>query len=784
MALDSTQKREPPQQAGLDRRVLIVVGETAAEEMARLGFEALAIPSWEPTDETLDRIASAMSLRDEGFLLPSIDLCEDDYAKALALARALEPRGVIVRIAVAIAGEEHEGAVTAALAALDVPRWSEACLDLSTAARRAQFESLKNEGATIARAARLPLEQWSARGGTASHLEQALSLAVHAVAVDAVRFGRGISVDMRAAALRALLERVTRLPASEQTKILESIRRRTRIGVTALRSDLRDAKRRLRHAARAKPAATVPEALRFEEREGGWVVLHRRRGRLVEQPLTHFTAQIAAEIIEDLGDRIHRVFEIDAQIAGSVRRVRIDAEEFAAMRWVERDLGAAAVICAGMLQRDRVREAILRSSAHRHVRTAVRSVGWHRLPDGAWRFLDAGSACESIEVQLPAAARRWALGNGSTGEALRDDVACVLGLLELASDRVMVPLLGCALRAPLGPCDLALSLEGSQVDVRKALAALVIACFAPGLEPSHLPLSPETVSALKDVPIAFDGAARVPTFRLSTVGRGADALSLDLARQAPDPVALAAAQSAASRGQLARAMAAYVAWLAPQIESVLHELGNRVGASHRPVPCAHLEAGWSEFLRFAQDVGALPKAAAATTWSRVCAALSAIPSAANVARPEPDLERACALERALRQCLHDGRAHLASATEEAPGHDPRIWGWERNAQGDWQPRGARIGWIAADEGIWLLPHASYAVLQQAETESLPIQRNQVGRTFARARWLQSRNPGRRRHVVLRRIGGVNYSVLHLRREFLSESAFAADPKGLSAHASR
>src|SRR6266851_2070988 len=75
-------------------------------------------------------------------------------------------------------------------------------------------------------------------------------------------------------------------------------------------------------------------------------------------PLANFTARIVTEIRRDDGVDSTREFEIEARLGGQTHRLVVAAAQFASLKWVTEQLGARAVIAAGMGIKDQVREAI------------------------------------------------------------------------------------------------------------------------------------------------------------------------------------------------------------------------------------------------------------------------------------------------------------------------------------------------------------------------------------------------------------------------------------------
>ena len=127
----------------------------------------------------------------------------------------------------------------------------------------------------------------------------------------------------------------------------------------------------------------VNDAQYFQTQAG---YLHRKRSRdgEVVVPLTNFPARIVGdEVLDDGAGVPTRQYEVEATVAAQVRRVTVSARQFEGMTWTS-ELGATAVLTAGMGVRDHARAAIQTFS------NEIRGV--HRLhPHGMakdWRTVD------------------------------------------------------------------------------------------------------------------------------------------------------------------------------------------------------------------------------------------------------------------------------------------------------------------------------------------------------------------------------------------------------------
>jgi len=155
----------------------------------------------------------------------------------------------------------------------------------------------------------------------------------------------------------------------------------------------------------------------------------------------------------------------------------IAAAQFASMKWVAEQLGARAVIAAGMGIKDRVREAIQLLSAQMMVeRTVPIHTGWRKL-DGGWAYLHDGGALGAtgavtgVETALPAALAPFSLPASPTGAELRNAIRASLAVLDLAPDRVTVPTLGAVWRSIFGAADFSVFIYGATGRFKTALAS-------------------------------------------------------------------------------------------------------------------------------------------------------------------------------------------------------------------------------------------------------------------------------------------------------------------------
>jgi hypothetical protein len=214
----------------------------------------------------------------------------------------------------------------------------------------------------------------------------------------------------------------------------------------------------------------------------------------VEVPLATWAARIVEETIHDDGAERRAVLTIEGALADGtpLSRVEIEAEQYPRMHWPVGAWGARAVVLAGVGTADHLRTAIQLLSGDVPRRTVYGQTGWREI-GGRWCYLHAGGAggpagtVAEVQVALRDVLAAYALPDPPTGEALGAAVRASLGLLNLAPDRLTVPLLGAVYRAVLGPADYALHLAGPTGVGKTELAALAQQHWGAGMDARHLP---------------------------------------------------------------------------------------------------------------------------------------------------------------------------------------------------------------------------------------------------------------------------------------------------------
>ena len=244
---------------------------------------------------------------------------------------------------------------------------------------------------------------------------------------------------------------------------------------------------------RAAPGGDAPAGSPYRESPAGLVWEKPTANGTVAIPLTNFSARIVAQVVEDDGAEQRRLFEIQGALGARAQRFQLPASAFTAMNWPTEHLGANAVTYAGMGVRDHARVAIQLLSGEVPERTVYTHLGWRDI-GGEWVYLHGGGAIgprgsveEGVETRLEGALARYILPDPPTGGAVQAAVRASLRLLEVAPDRVSVPLLAATYRVVLGATDLSVHLAGPTGVLKTELAALIQQHFGAGMDSRNLP---------------------------------------------------------------------------------------------------------------------------------------------------------------------------------------------------------------------------------------------------------------------------------------------------------
>jgi hypothetical protein len=477
--------------------------------------------------------------------------------------------------------------------------------------------------------------------------------------------------------------------------------------------------------------------------------------------------------------------------------------------------------------------------------------GWAWLHAGGAIGATVSHTLGAVHVALEGTLQQVRLPAHPWGAALTGAIQASLNVLEVAPDPVSIPLLAATYRAPLAealPVDVSIFLAGQTGTFKSELTALAQAHYGAGFTRLTLPAQwTSTGNALerlafaaKDCLLVIDDFAphgsAVEVARLHAtaerVFRGAGnhagrsrmaadgtlrpdypprglilasgedvptghslAARLLVVQVAPDEVrvsALTRAQQAAQGGRYAAALTGYLAWLAPQLDTLrltlprrLAELRVQLGGwhAHRRTPdaVASLLIAWELWVRFAVQAGALTEQQAAALLQRVRATLLAV-GAAQVATAA---ERSPAQQfiELLGAALAGQRAHLVTPQGGRPEHPDR-WGWRPLQRAEWDPQTRRtvervdwlpapgsrlIGWVGPGEHVYLQPDSAYAAAQQLageKRESLAVGEKTLWKRLHDAGMLASVDSAEGKHLIRRTIGEHRRYVLHMHAHLL------------------
>ncbi len=530
----------------------------------------------------------------------------------------------------------------------------------------------------------------------------------------------------------------------------------------------------------------------------------------ITEPLANFAATVSEEILQDDGAEVTRAFLISGRLASGapLPPARVPAARFGGMTWVAEAWGLGAIVRAGQSTKDYLREAIQTLSPDARQRRVFGHTGW-RCIDSAWLYLTASGAVglEGFEVDLGPELARYRLPR-----IPEDPVGAMrvsLRLLDIAPPTVTAPLWAAAFRAPLAEAlavDVTVWIEALTGLLKSTLAALFLGHYG-DFDRTHLPgawastanqlerrafLLKDSLFVVDDyAPSALDAreqegkAARLLRSQGNLAGRGrlrADlterpaypprGLILATGEQHPPGQSLAArmllveprrgevdlaslTEAQASAGRLPHALAGYVAWLAPQMDTLPALLRDTfAGARARvqseghlrvPEALAHLWVGTVCGLAYAEEIGACSASEAETHRARAWDALKALGTSQTklVEGERPSLR----FLRSLLALVAQGRGLLLPREENAP--DPR-------------PGADFLGW-QDEAGLYLLPEASHMAVARfcrEAGEPFPVRRDRLLKDLALEGLSEC---DAERHTRSARVGGVKRRVVCLKR---------------------
>jgi hypothetical protein len=247
-------------------------------------------------------------------------------------------------------------------------------------------------------------------------------------------------------------------------------------------------------AKQAPEEPPAPAGPHYHDADGYLARVRLTRDGEVTEPLANFTARIVEQTVLDDGAERRVTLMLEGRLADGTPLPRADvaARDYPWMRWPVEVWGTRAVVHAGAGVADHARAAVQILSDDVPTRTVYAHMGWREVR-GQQVYLHAGGAIgaggpvEGIEVHLDGALAGYVLSEPATGDGLVAAIRASLRTLDLAPDRITVPLLGAAYRAVLGAADYALHLCGPTGAGKTELAALAMQHWGAGLDARHLP---------------------------------------------------------------------------------------------------------------------------------------------------------------------------------------------------------------------------------------------------------------------------------------------------------
>jgi len=205
---------------------------------------------------------------------------------------------------------------------------------------------------------------------------------------------------------------------------------------------------------------------------------------VVYYQLANFAALIRRQIAATDGVEREMVFELDVRLPhGSRKSVQVKASEFGGMNWVPRALGAEAIVAPGQNSRDQLRAAIqYLSQGEVTSATVYRHLGWTQI-DSRWVYLHAEGGIgpdgpvAGVEVDVDRTLRPWVLPPPPSGHELRDCLRALRQLWEVGPEQITVPTLLYALTCPLGQVDFSCYLTGRSGVFKTSWALVVLSLY-------------------------------------------------------------------------------------------------------------------------------------------------------------------------------------------------------------------------------------------------------------------------------------------------------------------
>jgi len=524
-------------------------------------------------------------------------------------------------------------------------------------------------------------------------------------------------------------------------------------------------------------------------RLGMTLITKTKDGDEERKPLTNFVASITADIVEDDGAEKRRLFEIEGQVQGKPPvRFTIPAREFPTLNWVPERLGARAAIFPGQTKKDHTRVAMQLLSGSPPERTVYTHLGFHKV-GSEWIFLHADGAIgargsvRDIEVSVPDL-KRFQLPEPPPCPQLVQAVLASLSLLDIGPDRITVPIVAAAYRAPLGAADFSIYIHGKTGQGKSELAALCQQHFGAKMNRTNLPASWSSTAnstellafKAKDVILTVDdfvpqgsvhdiqrlhgqadrllrnqgnragrqrmrsdgslAATRPPRGLIVSTGedipRGESlGARLVLVEVRPGDIkwnVLTSCQQHAANGLYAQAMAGFIQAVAPRLDAIKAERQKQIQKLRQELSSKGHKKSANNFADLALGIQALLQFAydiqAITEVQKKNLWHRCWATLTELAGAQDENQQANDPARRfvelLSAAIASGEAHIADTQGNAP-EDANAWGWRKNELRV-EPKGQRVGWIDGDD-LYVNDEAAYQVVQmraRAAGDTFPV----------------------------------------------------------------
>ncbi len=541
-------------------------------------------------------------------------------------------------------------------------------------------------------------------------------------------------------------------------------------------------------------------------------------------PLTNFDCRIVSESFRDDGQECSMVLGIEGACGGDrLPRAYVGKAELQAGRLPD-SWGLKPMYMVGPSVKEHAFHAIVELSGEIPRETIYTHTGWRNI-DGRDVFLHAGGAIgkdgpvAGIETDLADSLGRYSLPPPSEGRQLLEDLRAVLRFLDAAPSRVSGPLFAAALRAVLGGSDVTLWLFGPTQSQKSSLAAALLNLFGTGFERNRLPATwngtANSIEGLgyvaKDLPLVVDDAvprgSRQDVLRLdgtiqrvlrsvgNSAGRSrmradgslrsvkalrcglictgedlprgesetARCLVVEVSRGEVELDVMSEVQRFGAEGRLARAMAAYLKWLARDLDGMKHRFRERIASARTGLRtaenAAQLEAAAELFAAFALECG-LPEDEASEALGAIVGGVRE--AASRQERYQRDHNAADRFLAILLELRETGQARLETVSAP-PGENLA---------------GTMVGW-ARDCDAFLLPEIAYKMVAEfAEKSGQPLGASKTGLwKMLSERGVLIRQVSQSGYASKQRIGHRVRSVIHLKDVLADDDFFGNSGNG-------